>query len=84
MKPHVIVFTEHESDTLARLVNEAEKRGAPIQRAADFHKFSAHEGAHAVPAPKPRKTVYKTTETERAVPTMVQRYNLADYLPEGA
>jgi hypothetical protein len=83
MKPQIVVFTEHEPATLDRLIAEAKKRGHAIHRGSDFLKFSAHEGLEAVPLPKPKKTVYGTTETDAAVPSMVQRYKLEDYLPEG-
>jgi hypothetical protein len=83
MKPQVIVFTEHGSETLNHLIKEAAKKGQKIQRGSDFLKFSPHEGIHAIPAPKPRKTVYGTTETDAAVPSMVERYSLEDCIPEG-
>ncbi len=83
MKPQAIVFTEHEPDTLDRLIKAAAKAGHVIHRGSDFLKFSAHEGASAVPTPKARKNVYGIKETEKTVQTFTERYNLADYLPEG-
>lgn len=83
MKKQAIVFTEHAPETLDHLIAQAKKRGQILHRGSDFLKFSAHEGIHAIPAPKARKTVYGTMETEAAVPSLLERINILDYLPEG-
>lgn len=84
MKPHAIVFTEHGTLTLDSLIKKAAEKGQTIKRGSDFLKFNAHE-THGIPVPKATKSKIwgGMTEKPETVPTMIERYNLNDYLPEG-